>query len=42
VLVPDFLHGFGLSFARGRGNFKLGGCVGSHEMSISYANMLSI
>jgi hypothetical protein len=32
----------GLALLKNKQKFKLGGCVGGHEMSISYANMSSI
>jgi hypothetical protein len=32
----------GLALLEDKQKFKLGGCVGSHERKISYANMLSI
>jgi hypothetical protein len=31
----------GLALLKDEQNFKLGGCVGAHKMSISCANMLS-
>jgi hypothetical protein len=33
---------FGLALLKDEQKFKLGGCVGAHKTSFSYANMFSI
>jgi hypothetical protein len=42
VFVSNLLHGSGLALLKAEQKIKLGVCVGTHKMSISLANMLSI
>jgi hypothetical protein len=42
VFFSNLLHGSGLAFVEDEKRFELGGCVGTHRMSISYVNMSSI
>jgi hypothetical protein len=42
VFVSNLLHGSGLALLEDEQKFNLGGRVGAHKTSISYANMSSI
>jgi hypothetical protein len=42
VFVSNLLHGSGLALLEDEQKFKLAGCVGTHKISISYANISSI